>query len=122
MTKKIIITIISCFILSILSVTVFAQDIKTRMKERLPIINTLKADGIIGENNKGFLEFVGGKQDRAETVKAENTDRAAVYEAIAKQQNTTSELVGKRRALQIVSEVAKPGEWVQDSGGKWVKK
>jgi hypothetical protein len=28
-------------------------EIKARMKERLPVINDLKAGGIIGENNNG---------------------------------------------------------------------
>jgi hypothetical protein len=41
-----------------------ADDIKARMQERLPTIVQMKADNIIGENNKGYLEFChkGGKQ------------------------------------------------------------
>lgn len=98
-----------------------AQDIKTRMKNRLPVINGLKAKGIIGENNKGFLDFRTSKKENADAVSAENTDRSAVYAAIAKQHKTTPELVGKRRALQIAQN-ARPGEWVQDKEGKWLKK
>jgi len=122
MQRKIIIIIISCFLLNTLFTgLVFAQNIKTRMKNRLPVINGLKAKGIVGENNKGFLEFIGGKKKNAGVIKAENADRAAVYKAIAKQQKTTSELVGKRRALQIAKS-AKTGEWLQNAGGKWIKK
>jgi hypothetical protein len=33
----------------------------------------------------------------------------------------TADVVGRRRALQI-AENAKPGEWLQDAGGKWVQK
>jgi hypothetical protein len=44
-----------------------------------------------------------------------------VYEAIAKQQGTTLELVGKHRAIQI-SDKARPGEWLQDANGKWYQK
>jgi uncharacterized protein YdbL (DUF1318 family) len=54
-------------------------------------------------------------------VDAENNDRQLVYDAIAKQQGTAAEVVGRRRALQIADN-AKPGEWIQDAGGKWVQK
>jgi len=99
----------------------FADDIKTRMKDRLPVILELKAKGIVGENNKGYLEFIGGKKEKADVVAAENEDRTTVYAAIAKQQGTTVELVGKRRALQI-SEKADAGDWLQDAGGNWYQK
>jgi uncharacterized protein YdbL (DUF1318 family) len=82
----------------------------------------MKADNIIGENNQGYLEFVPGETRRNDAViKAENSDRQAVYSAIAKQQKTSAELVGQRRAIQI-SEKAKPGEWIQDKSGKWLRK
>lgn len=98
-----------------------ADDIKARMKSRLPVIAELKAQGIVGENNKGYLEFIGGKKAKPDVVAAENEDRKTVYEAIAKQQGTTADLVGKRRALQIAQK-ADPGEWLQDASGKWIQK
>jgi hypothetical protein len=91
------------------------------MKQRLPVIIELKAKGIVGENNAGYLEFIGPKREKADVVAAENKDRKTVYTAIAKQQGTTAELVGKRRALQIAKK-ADPGEWVQDASGKWIQK
>ena len=105
----------------VLGVSAFADDIKARMKNRLPLIKQLKSQGIVGENNKGYLQFVGGNKAKADVVAAENKDRKTVYTAIAKQQGTTAELVGKRRALQIAKKAA-PGEWVQDAGGKWIQK
>ncbi len=102
-------------------VLAFADDIKARMKNRLPVIKQLKAQGIVGEDNKGYLQFVGGKKEKADVVAAENKDRQTVYAAIAKQQGTTAELVGKRRALQIAKKAA-PGEYVQDTGGNWIQK
>ena len=91
------------------------------MKQRLPVIIELKAKGIVGENNAGYLEFVGAKREKADVVAAENNDRKTVYTAIAKQQGTTAEVVGKRRALQIAQK-ANPGEWLQDASGKWIQK
>ncbi len=99
-----------------------ANDIKARMQERLPTILQLKADGVLGENNMGYLEFIpGAPQKEAGIISAENNDRETVYNAIAKQQGTTSKLVGERRAIQIYQN-ASSGEWLQDTSGKWYKK
>lgn len=99
-----------------------ANDIKARMQERLPTIVQMKSDGLIGENNKGYLDFVPGAARRNENVVTdENNDRKSVYSAIANQQGTTADLVGARRAIQI-GEKASPGEWLQDASGKWYKK
>jgi len=98
-----------------------ADDIKARMKSRLPTIVQLKSAGIVGEDNSGYLGFVTGKKKEATVVEAENSDRKKVYSAIAKQQGTSVDLVGQRRAKQI-AERAKSGEWLQDEVGKWYKK
>jgi len=125
MKTKIFITMIS-FFLSIILITgasAFAgsDKIKARMKERLPVITALKAEGVIGENNKGYLEVIGGKKAKKDVINAENSDRKQVYTAIAKQQGTSVDLVGKRRAKQIAKK-AKPGQWIQDQSGKWYQK
>lgn len=98
-----------------------AADIKARMKARLPQIVALKAEGILGEDNRGFLAFVGDAKKDEAVVAAENKDRQKVYAAIAKQQGVSAASVGQRRALQIASK-AKPGEWLQDESGKWYRK
>jgi hypothetical protein len=103
------------------SASAYCGDIKDRMKDRLPRIIELKAAGIIGENDKGLLAFVGGDRQEQDLVDAENKDRLLVYSAIAKQQGTTADVVARRRALQI-AENAKPGEWLQDASGKWSRK
>lgn len=99
----------------------FGEDVKERMKNRLPQILDLKARGIIGENNQGYLQFVGNNKEKEEIVAAENTDRESVYMAIATQQGTTATIVGQRRAIQIVS-VANPGDWLQNATGAWYRK
>ena len=118
LTKMIIVLLVGFFVLGI---SAFADDIKARMKNRLPVIKKLKSQGVVGEDNAGFLQFVGNQKVSADVVAAENKDRQTVYQAIAKQQGTTAELVGKRRALQIAKRAA-PGEWVQDAGGNWIQK
>lgn len=117
-------TFSSLIILSIilLSATVaFSQGIKERMKERLPDIVELKNNDIIGENDLGYLEFVGNKKEKEDIVKAENNDRKKVYEAIARKQKATADIVGKRRAQQI-AEKSNPGNWLKGENGKWYQK
>ena len=99
----------------------FADDIKKRMKERLPVVNELKAKGLVGEDNQGLLQFVSDKTERKDVVAAENNDRMIIYKAIAKQQNVSASLVGKRRAIQIARK-ARAGEWLQDAKGNWYQK
>jgi hypothetical protein len=98
-----------------------ADDIRERMAARLPEVMALKEKGVIGEDSQGFLQFVGGAREKAELVQAENGDRLRVYQAIARQQNTTVELVGRRRAQQI-ADIAQPGHWLQDLAGGWKQK
>ena len=98
-----------------------AEGVKERMLARLPEIDSMKSRGIIGENNQGYLEFRDTDRSNAKVVAEENADRRKVYEAIAKQQKTTVELVGSRRALQI-EQNAPSGTWLQSSDGSWSKK
>lgn len=97
------------------------QGIKERMLARIPAINSLLDQGVIGENNKGFLEFRKNSPDQKNLIAEENQDRLKVYTAIAKQQGVSPQLVGERRAKQIV-EIAKPGTWLQDESGNWYQK
>jgi uncharacterized protein len=108
------------FCLTMTNITL-AGGIKERMKARVPAINNLKSQGIVGENNTGFLEFRIDKADQQQLVKDENADRSKVYQAIAKQQGSSATLVASRRTKQIVSK-AIPGTWLQKTDGSWYQK
>ncbi len=95
--------------------------IKERMKARVPVIAKLKTQGIIGENNKGYLEFRKNDRGKAALIDAENKDRNTVYSAISRQQRVSVDLVSSRRAAKI-AQMAKPGTWLQDSSGSWYQK
>lgn len=118
MRNKIIIlvTVAVC----LLATAALAAGLKERMAQRAPAIVALKDQGVVGENNQGFLEFRGPKQQAA-LVAAENKDRATVYQAIAKKTGTTPALVGQRRAAQL-AQMAHPGNWLQDPSGNWYQK
>ena len=118
-------TTVLIFLLVVSIVTLGGQawgkDIKERMRARLPDIVAMKATGAAGENNQGYLTVLNKGAVKEDVVAAENQDRRRIYRAIAKQQGTTPELVGQRRALQIANK-AVPGTWIQDGGGKWKQK
>jgi uncharacterized protein YdbL (DUF1318 family) len=97
-----------------------AQDVKARMLARVPVITAQKAAGVLGENNQGFVEVRGAGGDAA-LAEAENADRREVYGMIAQKEGTEAGVVGRRRAARI-RDMARPGEWLQDPGGRWYKK
>ncbi len=99
----------------------FAEGVKARMQTRLPAIVALKGEGIIGEDNNGYLAFVGSARKQVDIVASENQDRRRVYAAIAKQQGTAAEVVGELRARKI-AENASPGDWLQNEQGAWIQK
>jgi uncharacterized protein YdbL (DUF1318 family) len=94
-------------------------EIRGRMEKRVSQVDALKARGVLGENNRGFLEVRSG--DDGGVAAAENADRTAVYAALAKQTGATPAAVGQARARQIFSASAK-GVWVQAPTGEWLKK
>ena len=100
-----------------------AETIKQNMIKRLPRIQELKKDGMIGENQQGYLEAVQSSIPAADkaVIEDENADRKTVYEAIAKQKGTTIELVGKLRAKKIF-EAGQNRRILETEDGSWSKK
>ncbi|CAG37818.1 unknown protein [Desulfotalea psychrophila LSv54] len=98
-----------------------AQDIQNRMRTRIPAITDLKDLGIVGESNRGLLEYRSQKRTHAAIVTAENKDRQLVYRAIGKQQGVSPNLVGKRRAITIAERGTK-GHIFQNANGSWYRK
>ena len=106
------------------AVTLQAQDpaLKARIEQRLGAVNAIKDRGVAGENNRGFLEARGGASaDDQRIIGEENSDRRAVYAAIAAQTNASPDQVGQKRAQQLAS-LARAGHWIQDPSGAWRQK
>ncbi len=120
MRTNYLLTLALALLICSLAGTALAGELKDRLIARKPAIVALLADGTVGENNKGFLDFRGA-QKQADVVAAENQDRAAVYQLIAKKAGTTPDMVGQRRAAQI-AEAAPGGTWLQKPDGTWYQK
>tara|TARA_Y100000589_G_scaffold298707_1_gene307522 strand:+ start:250 stop:618 length:369 start_codon:yes stop_codon:yes gene_type:complete len=111
--------VISCFLLIVPAA--HSASIKERMAARIPEINALKDQGLVGENNMGFLEYRTAARPKKELIAAENADRDRVYKAIAKSQKASLQLVSQKRAQMIV-ENGPSGHWYQKPDGTWYKK
>ena len=101
-----------------------AEDaaLKERFLQRKPVIDQLKSQAKVGEDNVGKLALrTSLSEQETETIAAENADRETVYREIAASLNIPALEVGKRRALQIAS-LASPGTWLQDADGHWYQK
>lgn len=98
-----------------------AASLKDRMADRIPAINALKDQGLIGENNTGLLEYRTGQKPDQAMIQEENNDRQTVYGAIAKKEGVSPTLVGQRRA-KMIAENGKSGHWFQGADGKWFQK
>ena len=120
MRNKTRLVLIFTLVLGLAASAALAGPLKERFIARKPVVAALLADGTVGENNQGYLEFRGAKK-QADVVAAENKDRATVFAAIAKKTNTTPDLVGQRRAAHVAQQ-APAGTWLQKPDGTWYKK
>jgi uncharacterized protein len=104
--------------LSLLAAT--KEEIAQRQRERASEIAQLKQQGVIGETDEGYVDFVEGKSSGGDVVKAENNDRRELYALIARDTKASVEEVAKH-AAQKYFQRAKKGEYLRYSG-EWRKK
>ncbi|NOY23493.1 MAG: YdbL family protein [Acidobacteria bacterium] len=113
--------LLTCFVLFGAIAFAGGNPIKERMRQRLPAIMGMKDQGLIGENNRGYLEYRSSNRPNQQVVNAENTDRRQVYQMIAQKTGSSPEIVGKQRAAQIAKRAPK-GHWLQAPDGRWYRK
>ncbi len=122
--KRFLITALMLVSLVASTGSVRAEDrgaIRARMEQRLPTLDALRKSGAIGENNRGFTEVRQNVDNASSISSAENRDRETVYAAIAKDQGSSAETVGRIRARQIATNSA-AGVWLQSDSGEWYQK
>lgn len=92
-------------------------------RERFNELRGLKADGKVGENNRGYVELLKDDTAAKSLVDAENHDRKTVYKTIEKQNNLTDAMATIEKVFaQVQQEKAQPGDKIQDEDGRWVTK
>lgn len=111
---------------TVLGFSAFGADtqdaVKARIQARLGAVDSLKTSGLVGENNKGFLEQRDTlSTQQAQVLREENDDRRALYGMIAAELGYASTVIGEQRAAQIrKNSVA--GIWLQAPAGNWYQK
>lgn len=93
-------------------------------KQRFAQLKSLKAQGVLGENNRGYVEVLGASADARALVDEENRDRKAIYEAIVVQNN-----LGKGALItvegvfaEVQRQKASAGDRIQNQSGEWATK
>jgi uncharacterized protein YdbL (DUF1318 family) len=132
--KKFMAAVLMMAVLGVGSMAYAAYDIKTMTpqvkaalegrKERFSSLKQLKAQGAVGENNRGYVEVLGGNSSAKALVSAENADRKAIYEAIVEQNELGSGALATVEAVfaGVQRDKAESGEQVQSPSGKWSSK
>lgn len=87
-------------------------------------LQPLKAEGVVGEDNQGFVKLLKDSSHVEGLVAAENENRRIIYEAVADQNPLGP--AGLSQVQSVFAEVqrgkARPGEWIQLRSGEWVQK
>jgi uncharacterized protein len=87
-------------------------------------VDAAKAQGIVGEQNDGYLGFVTGGGDAAvrAAVAEINAGRSQLYAQAAAKNGVTPAAAGASAFTTVVQTRLKPGEYYQNASGAWVKK
>jgi uncharacterized protein YdbL (DUF1318 family) len=122
-----ILTLVSAAFAQGYSIKTMTPDIKAALdarKERFSELKVLKAKGVVGENNRGYAEVLGGGSDVKALVKAENADRKSVYLAIVEQNELGSAALATVEGVfaTVQRDKAVAGEKIQDPDGNWITK
>lgn len=92
-------------------------------KSRFSQLEAYKASGVIGENNRGYVELLGNDPQAADVVQGENRDRKIIYQTIAEQNGIASQMdVIEKVFAQVQHEKAQAGYKIQSANGAWVTK
>ncbi len=94
-----------------------ASDVKAQS------LGDIKKAGWVGERPDGYLGFVksGAPGNVQRVVRDINSKRRAEYQKIAKKNKTSLKSVKLNIGAKLIKR-ARPGEYVMNAAGKWIKK
>ena len=92
-------------------------------RNRFDQLQAFEAQGVLGENNRGYVEVLQDNPEAWALVEVENKDRRIIYQTIAQQNNLTDALETIEKVFaEVQREKASPGEKIQREDGRWVTK
>lgn len=109
---------------SIKEMTPEVQAALDNRRNRYEVLRSLKQQGVVGENNKGYVELLAADNaEAAAVVKEENADRQIIYTTIAQQNNLEDSLSTIEQVFaQVQRDKADAGDKIQAEDGKWATK
>ena len=101
------------------------QKVLNNRKSRVHELQVIKTRGLIGENNKGFIEILKPVQPKEKSlVEAENHDRKFIYDTVVTQNH-----LGAKGFAKVEENFAKTHrararkmDLIQTASGEWVQK
>ncbi len=93
-------------------------------RSRFDELKSLKAQGAIGENNKGYVEVLKSEGAAQSVADAENRDRRFIYTTIVAQNGLPEGALGTVETVfaQVQRDKAGAGDKIQDASGQWTAK
>ncbi len=107
------------------------QGLKNQIRDRFPRLIHFFQKGTIGEGKTGLIELrdtkglsAAEKNDLKPLVEAENRDRRALYQEVARSMNIPSDQIGKVQRIfaEKWQKSSDRGWWIQKEDGQWVQK
>jgi uncharacterized protein YdbL (DUF1318 family) len=107
------------------------QSLKNQIKERFPRLVPIFQKGGFGEGKNGFIEIretkslsPAEKNDLKPLMEAENRDRRALYQEVAKSMNIPPNQLSKVQRIfaEKWQNSAEKGWWIQKEDGQWIQK
>ena len=84
-------------------------------------LDDAKQQGLVGEQLNGYLGVIKSSSGAKQLVDSINQKRRAAYASKAKKAGVGIEIIETRIGQRLIQR-AKPGQYIQDSGGRWTKK
>jgi uncharacterized protein YdbL (DUF1318 family) len=92
-------------------------------RSRYDQLQGLKSSGVVGEDNRGYVDALVDDPIAKDVAGAENKDRAVIYTTIAEQNGLTDALATIEKVFAHVQrDKAQAGEKIQDDNGQWTTK
>jgi len=93
-------------------------------RNRFDSLRQFKTKGLIGENNRGYVEVLQDNSEAKSLAEAENKDRKFIYQTIVKQNNLPENALATIEEVfaQVQRDKASQGDKIQQPNGQWITK
>jgi len=138
MLKQTLFIFLTCALVSLGGGTPVAFAVTYDIKEMTPAVKQAienrqaryselqqrKTEGVLGEDNQGFVKALKQVTEVGPLVLAENYDREVIYQAIVDQNQLGPAGMAQVRSTfgEVQRGKVRPGDWIQLRSGEWKQK